>query len=211
MHTRPGKGQCVGVLDACGGIWLRWPQIRLSSEGNEFCRHYIFEREHTLRIDSAVERPIYARYVQITLASVVARTGAVDDFEQLAQTYLQRTGQFARCENAGFRNEKTLLAWLEKQQGRTLAIAILLDSRGKQMSSEAFAAWLGVQRDEGAQHIVFAIGPASGWSDAARRRARLLLCLGQFTMAHSLARLVMAEQIYRASTILTGHPYHTGH
>ncbi len=46
---------------------------------------------------------------------------------------------------------------------------------------------------------------------AARQRARLLLSLGQFTLAHSLARVVMAEQIYRASTILTGHPYHTGH
>lgn len=79
------------------------------------------------------------------------------------------------------------------------------------MSSESFAAWLGAQRDEGTQHIVFAIGPASGWSDAARGRARMLLSLGRFTLAHSLARVVMAEQIYRASTILTGHPYHTGH
>jgi 23S rRNA (pseudouridine1915-N3)-methyltransferase len=58
---------------------------------------------------------------------------------------------------------------------------------------------------------VFAVGPADGWSEAARKAARMLLSLGQFTVAHPLARLVMAEQIYRATTILTGHPYHTGH
>ena len=61
------------------------------------------------------------------------------------------------------------------------------------------------------QHIVFCVGPADGWSDAARKRAQLLLSLGPFTLAHALARLVVAEQIYRAFTILTGHPYHSGH
>ena len=79
------------------------------------------------------------------------------------------------------------------------------------MSSEAFASWLGARRDEGSQHIVFAIGPANGWSEAARKRAHLLFSLGSMTMAHALARLVIAEQIYRAYTILTGHPYHGGH
>jgi 23S rRNA (pseudouridine1915-N3)-methyltransferase len=103
------------------------------------------------------------------------------------------------------------LDWLDKQQGRTPVMAVLLDSRGRQMSSEVFAAWLGARRDEGTQHVVFAVGPASGWSDAARNRAQLLLSLGPMTMAHALARLVMAEQLYRAFTILTGHPYHAGH
>ena len=79
------------------------------------------------------------------------------------------------------------------------------------MSSEKFAEWLGARRDEGSQHIVFAVGPASGWSEAALKRAHVLLSMGPMTMAHSLARVVMAEQLYRAFTILTGHPYHTGH
>jgi len=149
--------------------------------------------------------------VQITLAHVGARPSAGDDFDRLTQLYLQRTAAFARCESHAFRTEPALLEWLAKQQGRTPAFAVLLDSRGRPMSSEAFAAWLGERRDEGAQHIVFAIGGPSGWSEAARRRARLLLSLGQFTLVHPLARLVMAEQIYRAFTILTGHPYHTGH
>jgi 23S rRNA (pseudouridine1915-N3)-methyltransferase len=90
-------------------------------------------------------------------------------------------------------------------------VAVLLDSRGRQMSSEGFAAWLGGKRDEGTQQMVFAVGPASGWSEDARQRAQLLLSLGPMTMAHDLARLVAAEQLYRAFTILTGHPYHGGH
>jgi 23S rRNA (pseudouridine1915-N3)-methyltransferase len=153
----------------------------------------------------------YARLVLITLAYIGARPSSGDQFEPLVQMYLQRTSSFARCESAAFRTEEALLEWISKQQARTPAVAVLLDSRGKQMNSEAFAAWLGSRRDEGAQHIVFAIGPASGWGEASRQRARLLLSVGQLTLAHSLARVVMAEQIYRASTILTGHPYHTGH
>lgn len=91
---------------------------------------------------------------------------------------------------------------------------MLLDGSGRAKSSEELASWLGKHREEGAQHVAFAIGPADGWSDvtrlAAKRRGELL-SLGPMTLAHQLARLVMAEQIYRACTILTGHPYHTGH
>jgi 23S rRNA (pseudouridine1915-N3)-methyltransferase len=79
------------------------------------------------------------------------------------------------------------------------------------MSSEGLAAWMGGRRDQGAQHIVFAIGPADGWQEESRGRAQLVLSLGPMTLAHSLARLVMAEQLYRAFTILSGHPYHAGH
>lgn len=125
--------------------------------------------------------------------------------------YVQRCAAFARCETRAFRAEQALLEWVGKLQGRTSPVTVLLDARGRAMNSEAFAAWLGTRRDEGAQHLVFAIGPASGWSDAGRQSARLLLSLGQFTLVHPLARLVVAEQVYRATTILTGHPYHTGH
>lgn len=90
-------------------------------------------------------------------------------------------------------------------------MAVLLDSRGRQMTSEAFALWIGERRDLGARQLVFAVGPADGWSDQARKRAQLLLSMGSLTMPHALARLVLAEQLYRACTILAGHPYHTGH
>ena len=149
--------------------------------------------------------------MHVTLAHVGARPQAKDGFNSLTSTYLERCSIFAHCQAESFRTEAALLDWLDKQQGRTAATAVLLDSRGRQMTSEALATWLGSRRDDGSQHIVFAIGPASGWSDLARARAQLLLSLSPLTLAHSLARLVIAEQIYRAFTILTGHPYHTGH
>jgi 23S rRNA (pseudouridine1915-N3)-methyltransferase len=149
--------------------------------------------------------------MRLTLAHIGARLPAGDDFDRLTSWYLQRSGAYFPCEPASLRSEDAFLEWLERRHGRTPALTVLLDSRGHQMTSEAFASWIGVRRDGGAQHIVFAIGPADGWSDAAKLRAQLLLSLGQFTFAHSLARLVLAEQIYRACTILAGHPYHTGH
>ncbi len=104
-----------------------------------------------------------------------------------------------------------MFEWIARHQKRAPVIAVLLDSRGKQMSSEAFAEWLGRQRDTATQQIVFAIGPANGWSHASRKAASLLLSLGPLTLAHALARVVLAEQLYRAFAILTGHPYHAGH
>jgi 23S rRNA (pseudouridine1915-N3)-methyltransferase len=125
--------------------------------------------------------------------------------------YLDRCTSFARCETENFRSEQAFFDWLDRQQRRTAAVTVLLDSRGRQMTSEKFAEWLGRQRDGGAQQIVFAVGPADGWSEDSRKRASLLMSLGPMTLAHTIARVVLAEQIYRAFTILTGHPYHSGH
>jgi 23S rRNA (pseudouridine1915-N3)-methyltransferase len=153
--------------------------------------------------------------MQITLAHIGARAGSrttsKDEFDSLVRLYLGRCSGFARCQEQAFRTAEAFLEWLARQGGRAPVVAVLFDSRGKQMSSELFAAWLGQRRDDGTQHIVFAIGPADGWSDAARSNAQLLLSFGPMTLAHSLARVVAAEQIYRAFTILTGHPYHGGH
>lgn len=88
---------------------------------------------------------------------------------------------------------------------------MLLDARGKALSSEQLAKWLGERRDSGQQMIVFAIGPANGWSDGASGHAQTVLSLGPMTLPHELARLVLTEQLYRAFTILAGHPYHIGH
>jgi 23S rRNA (pseudouridine1915-N3)-methyltransferase len=147
----------------------------------------------------------------VTLVHIGARASSRDGFDPLCQLYLDRCSPFARCQSEAFRTEEAMFEWLGRQQGRTQAIVVLLDSRGRQMTSEAFAVWLGARRDDGAQHIVFAIGPANGWSQGAREGAQIMLSLGPMTMAHALARLVVAEQLYRAFTILTGHPYHAGH
>lgn len=149
--------------------------------------------------------------MQLTLAHIGTRSGSKDGFEALVQVYLERCSGFARCQTEAFRSEEAMADWLTRSRGRTPALLVLLDSRGRTMTSEAFAAWLGARRDDSVQHMVFAIGPASGWSEDARKRADLQLSLGPMTMAHALARLVMAEQLYRAFTILSGHPYHGGH
>lgn len=157
--------------------------------------------------------------MQVTLAHIGARFSTSDPSQSLTALYLERCSHMLRTPNQAsqgqafkdqaFKTEDAFFTWLDGQKGRSPAV--LLDSRGRSMTSEAFAAWIGARRDESVQHIVFAIGPASGWSPAALPRARLLLSLGSFTLAHALARIVLAEQLYRACTILTGHPYHTGH
>jgi 23S rRNA (pseudouridine1915-N3)-methyltransferase len=152
--------------------------------------------------------------MQITLAHIGARPGSKDAYDGLVCSYLKRCAGLTPCVAEAFRNEKAVFDWLGRQRGRTQAVVMMLDARGRQMTSEALAAWLGKRRDEGAQHIVFAVGPADGWSKEARAEGlRLggLLSLGPMTLAHQLARLVMAEQLYRAFTILTGHPYHVKH
>lgn len=149
--------------------------------------------------------------MQITLAHIGSAAPAKDPFESLARLYLDRGRPYAPSTAEAFRTEKAFLDWLGRIAGRTRPVAVLLDSRGRALSSEAFATWLGERRDQGVQHVVLAIGPASGWSDEARSRAQLLLSLGPMTLPHALARVVLAEQIYRALTILAGHPYHCGH
>lgn len=98
--------------------------------------------------------------------------------------------------------------------GGTLPLAqspsreVLLDERGRQMSSEEFAALLGRWRDDGMREARFLIGAADGHGDAARNRADLLLGFGPMTWPHMLVRAMLAEQLWRATSILAGHPYH---
>jgi 23S rRNA (pseudouridine1915-N3)-methyltransferase len=149
--------------------------------------------------------------MRVTLIQISPHVASKDGFEALTAVYVQRCSAFARFDTRLFRTGQAMLDWLDRRQGRTAAVTVLCDPRGRQMSSEAFAKWLGIRRDQGAQHIAFAVGPPDGWSNAARERAGLLLSLGPLTLPHPLARLVLAEQVYRAFTILAGHPYHTGH
>lgn len=85
---------------------------------------------------------------------------------------------------------------------------VLLDERGKLMSSEDFAALLGRWRDEGVRETRFLIGAADGHGAAARETADLLLAFGPMTWPHILVRPLLVEQLWRATSILAGHPYH---
>ncbi len=85
---------------------------------------------------------------------------------------------------------------------------VLLDERGRQLSSAEFAALLGRWRDDGVREARFLIGAADGHGDAARGGADLLIAFGAMTWPHMLARAMLAEQLWRATSILAGHPYH---
>ena len=85
---------------------------------------------------------------------------------------------------------------------------VMLDETGEMLGSRAFADRLGKWRDDGVRETRFLIGAADGFDDAERASADLLLSFGRATWPHLLARAMLAEQLYRATTILAGHPYH---
>jgi 23S rRNA (pseudouridine1915-N3)-methyltransferase len=152
--------------------------------------------------------------MRITLSAITSRKKPrlLDDALAEYTSRLAHSAAPLRCsiDQQPFPSEPALLASLQKS-GREPAKLILLDAGGRQMSSEHFAAWIGRERDSGAQHLHFAIGPADGWSEETRKRADLVLSFGPMTFPHELARVILAEQLYRAFTILAGHPYHGGH
>lgn len=104
---------------------------------------------------------------------------------------------------------------LKQQEGGLLLAAlprgarvVALDEAGREMDSREFAALLGRWQDEGVQDLAFLIGGADGLSDKAREAADLTLSLGRMTWPHMLVRGLLAEQLFRAESILAGHPYH---
>lgn len=88
------------------------------------------------------------------------------------------------------------------------AILVLLDERGKTLDSQAFSDAIGRYRDNGKRDMMLAIGGADGLDPELRAKADLVLNLGTMTWPHQLVRILIAEQLYRAVTILSGHPYH---
>jgi 23S rRNA (pseudouridine1915-N3)-methyltransferase len=151
--------------------------------------------------------------MKITHAAIAPRRNRskTEMTDRLLADYVERSARYTPCEAQLFDSETSLLEWMDRSSSRTPAYAILLDSRGQQYTSEEFAAQVRRLRDEGTQRLVVAIGPADGWSAGARQRGNLLFSLGRITLPHQLARVVLAEQVYRALTILAGHPYHSGH
>lgn len=87
------------------------------------------------------------------------------------------------------------------------ATMVLLDAAGKQFTSQQFAKWLGGLRDRGVREIVFLCGDAEGFPDELRAKVTQRISLSTFTMPHEFARVMLAEQVYRAFAILAGHPY----
>ncbi len=139
--------------------------------------------------------------------------------QSLTDEYLVRLSRYVQVNGLALRDEAALLgmcgranpAKASKSTNAGKSTLVLMDSDGKQLSSEEWARFLGDYFDRNALPLVFAIGPADGFSEAARGAAQHTISLGRITLAHELARVVLLEQVYRAFTILKGHPYHSGH
>lgn len=139
--------------------------------------------------------------------------------QSLTDEYLKRISRYVQSEGQALRDEASLLQLCgraapgkgSKTMSGTKSTLVLMDSRGKQFSSEEFARFIGSYQDRNPLPLVFAIGPADGFTETARSAAQHTISLGNLTLAHELARIVLLEQIYRAFTILKGHPYHSGH
>ena len=149
---------------------------------------------------------------QLKIAWISARRGKdkMPAVTALTAEYMNRIARYAPTDTAEFESETALFAGI-KRPGRTAPFVIVLDARGKQLSSEELADFLRKHVDQGTRRLVFAVGGADGFSDEARKSAHFQLSLGKMTLPHELARVVLLEQLYRAFTILKGHPYHTGH
>ncbi len=132
--------------------------------------------------------------------------------QALTDEYLKRISRYAEVAGLAFKDEAAILSLAtgEGQPKKERNKLILLDSRGKQLSSEELAEFL--EREQvNATPLLFAIGGSDGFTDEARRSAGFTLSLGKMTLPHELARVVLVEQLYRAFTILANHPYHLGH
>ncbi len=135
--------------------------------------------------------------------------------QALTEEYLKRISHYAEVAGLALKDEAAILSLAgverqQRQQNKERHKLVLLDSRGKQLSSEELAEFL--EREQvNATPLLFAIGGSDGFSEEARRQAGLILSLGKMTLPHELARVILVEQLYRAFTILKHHPYHLGH
>jgi 23S rRNA (pseudouridine1915-N3)-methyltransferase len=149
--------------------------------------------------------------MKILIATVSSRERLHGPAAELLQLYLERATRYTPCTQRVFSTEATLLDFVTTTTTRTRPALLLADSRGQQLTSEDLAATLGSFQDTGIQQLIFAIGPADGWSATALGVATRIIAFGRITLPHELAAVIAAEQLYRALTIRAGHPYHSGH
>jgi 23S rRNA (pseudouridine1915-N3)-methyltransferase len=131
--------------------------------------------------------------------------------QALTDDYLKRLSHYAEVEARPVKDESAILRLCAKEARPTKHTLVLLDGRGKQLSSQELAKFLQEHQERNPLPLLFAVGPADGFTVEARQAASLVLSLSKMTLAHELARIVLLEQLYRAFTILKGHPYHLGH
>jgi len=118
--------------------------------------------------------------------------------------YVKRIGRSVPIEINEVRDAEAALKRLDSDRAAT---AVLLDASGKPQDSEALARWLAEHRDRGTREIIFICGDADGFPEPLRKRVSQKLSLSPMTYSHELARVMLAEQLYRAFAILSGSPY----
>ena len=149
------------------------------------------------RMKAGPERELLDRYV--TRARATARALGVSSVDLIEVDE-------GRGRSADERKREEAAALAARLPAGTVVIA--LDERGTSWTSPAFADRMGKIIDGGAPALAFAIGGPDGFDEGFRSRARDVVSFGAATLPHQLVRVVLAEQVYRAATILTGHPYH---
>ena len=146
---------------------------------------------------------------KIQLVSIARAPTSAQPLAVAFRDYLARAQRMQRVEHIAFANEDQFRRHLDRE-GQ--AQVTLLHPQAPQLSSEDFASAIRKTFDSGVKLLVFAIGPADGWSAAMLAYPQAVrLSFGSMTLPHELALLVLGEQVYRALTILAGHPYHSGH
>ncbi|MFG1477275.1 23S rRNA (pseudouridine(1915)-N(3))-methyltransferase RlmH [Xanthobacter sp. V4C-4] len=149
------------------------------------------------RLKAGAERDLVARYLERARAAGRALGFTAVDSVEIAESAARRA-EDRMAEEAG-----AILAAVPAG-----AMLLALDPRGRNVSSEDFAHRMGAWRDGGTPALALVIGGADGLAEGVRSRAGLLLAYGSATFPHQLVRVMLAEQVYRAVTILAGHPYH---
>jgi 23S rRNA (pseudouridine1915-N3)-methyltransferase len=149
------------------------------------------------RLKTGPEKDLAARYLDR-----FAKAGPAVGLE------LSRVSEVAESRASNGETRKREEAAMLQKALPEAGMLILLDERGKALDSEAFAALLGGFRDQGKRDLTIAIGGADGLDPSLYEKADATLCLGKMTWPHQLVRILIAEQLYRAVTILSGHPYH---
>ena len=125
------------------------------------------------------------------------------ELRALLDDYLARVRRFATLQG----NHLSQADALSRREVEPTAGWVLLDAGGREFDAAGFARWLGGLRDRGVREVVFLCGGAEGFPESWRDRAQERISLGRLTLSHELARVVLAEQIYRAFALLAGHPY----
>ena len=126
------------------------------------------------------------------------------ELRAIIDDYVKRISRYAPIEVIELRESEAALKKLAFDQPSTI---VLLDDAGKSLDSKGFAKWLGEHRDRSARQLIFVCGGADGFPEHIRCQAQQQLSLSTMTYSHELARVMLAEQLYRAFAILAGSAY----